>query len=270
MGMIMDTATEETTGTRTVQEVRACWLLPWACLESVWTLSVSVLRSSHQISGESAAANKKRSDEEEHHEPGEGADWDGRYKYEVAQTLAARMKGAQVKSDLADLHSTEQSARDAGVSPPSLATVSVDAWTAAQFGSTEHLDVALSASLAFDIDGVDKSVSLSSFRFIHSREHLSEGYTLLHYAAKRPHLGLVRMLASRGANLNRAAANDTKERPLHSAIEGGDIAVVDFLVTQGADLHAGNVRVSRKMEAFSLLIYSRESGPYCSACCGDA
>lgn len=70
-----------------------------------------------------------------------------------------------------------------------------------------------------------------------------EGYTLLHYAAKRPHLGLVRLLVSRGANLNSAANSEVRERPLHCAIEGGDLAVVDFLVMQGADLHAGNVKV---------------------------
>lgn len=33
-------------------------------------------------------------------------DWDSRYKYEVAQTLSARMRGAQVKPELADLHCT--------------------------------------------------------------------------------------------------------------------------------------------------------------------
>ena len=72
---------------------------------------------------------------------------------------------------------------------------------------------------------------------------LTEGYTLLHHAARCPHLGLVRLLASRGANLNRPANTELKERPLQCAIEGGDLAVVDFLVLQGADMHAGNVKV---------------------------
>lgn len=70
-----------------------------------------------------------------------------------------------------------------------------------------------------------------------------EGFTLLHYAAKRPNLPLVRMLVSRGANVNRPAVNDICERPLQCAIEGGDLALVDFLVQQGADMHAGNFKV---------------------------
>ena len=77
----------------------------------------------------------------------------------MAQTLAARMRGAQVKPELAELHC----ARYAAVlkiffrSPVFIPPVSVDPWTAVQSGSLEHLDVALSASISFDLDALDKS-----------------------------------------------------------------------------------------------------------------
>lgn len=78
----------------------------------------------------------------------------------------------------------------------------------------------------------------------------AEGFSLLHYAAKRPNLALVRMLVSRGANINRNAVSDAKERPLQSAVEGGDLAVVDFLVLQGADVHNVNYKARAQSPQF--------------------
>lgn len=66
----------------------------------------------------------------------------------------------------------------------------------------------------------------------------ASGNTLLMLAAYHGHAALVGQLAQRGADVNRV--NDRNQSPLAGAVFKGEDAVVDVLLTAGADPHTGS------------------------------
>jgi ankyrin repeat protein len=90
----------------------------------------------------------------------------------------------------------------------------VDFLSAVLFGNAEITEKALSAaqrqSPAFSINAVD-----------------AQGFTALHYAARRPHVPILKLLAERGADLNAKSQNQFAEPPLASAVIGGGSISVD-------------------------------------------
>jgi hypothetical protein len=66
-----------------------------------------------------------------------------------------------------------------------------------------------------------------------------EQFTALHYAACRGHLLVAeRLIRAGGANVN--AVNKDKETPLHLAVYGGYLNIVELLLDSGANVHAAN------------------------------
>ena len=65
-----------------------------------------------------------------------------------------------------------------------------------------------------------------------------EGYTLLHTAATRGKIAVIKFLIVQGADIQAKTADDDWT-PLHAAVCGkGNIDVVKFLVSNGADVNA--------------------------------
>jgi ankyrin repeat protein len=65
-----------------------------------------------------------------------------------------------------------------------------------------------------------------------------DGFQPLHLAAFFGHVHAADVLLARGANVNAAARNPSRVRPLHSAVAGRSAAVVRRLIEHGADINA--------------------------------
>jgi ankyrin repeat protein len=63
----------------------------------------------------------------------------------------------------------------------------------------------------------------------------SDGFTALHLAAYFARPGVVRRLVDAGADVEDVAANASEVRPLHSAVAGGSLEVVETLLAAGAE-----------------------------------
>jgi len=66
----------------------------------------------------------------------------------------------------------------------------------------------------------------------------ADGFTALHLAAYFGRAGAVRVLIREDADVEEAAGNASRVRPLHSGVAGRDIGVVGALLDAGADLEA--------------------------------
>lgn len=67
-----------------------------------------------------------------------------------------------------------------------------------------------------------------------------KGYTVLHYACKRPSLEIVKYLIESGYDINSITNNEQCKSVLESSIIGGDIEIVDYLINNGADINYQN------------------------------
>jgi uncharacterized protein len=66
----------------------------------------------------------------------------------------------------------------------------------------------------------------------------SDGFTPLHLAAFFGRPETVKMLLEKKAQVNAVAKNSTRVMPLHSALAGGDMPIIEMLVDHGADVNA--------------------------------
>ena len=66
----------------------------------------------------------------------------------------------------------------------------------------------------------------------------ADGHTLMHWAAKRGDLDLVRFLAEKGAPLFGTSADGVGMEPIHWAVTDGHLPVLHYLVSKGAYLNA--------------------------------
>ena len=66
----------------------------------------------------------------------------------------------------------------------------------------------------------------------------ADGYTALGYASWFGHTEIVRFLVSKKAPVNAPAQNPSKVTPLHAAVAGKHVEVVEYLVKNGADVNA--------------------------------
>ncbi len=67
--------------------------------------------------------------------------------------------------------------------------------------------------------------------------HATDGFTPLSLAAFFGHLDVARHLVDQGANLNLAANNKMMVAPLHAAVASRNTAIVELLVSAGADVN---------------------------------
>jgi ankyrin repeat protein len=65
-----------------------------------------------------------------------------------------------------------------------------------------------------------------------------DGFTPLGFASFFAHPAAARLLLENGADPNQAARNGTRVSPLHSAVAGGNVGIVQELLARGADVHA--------------------------------
>lgn len=68
--------------------------------------------------------------------------------------------------------------------------------------------------------------------------YAADGFTALGLASFFGHAEAVALLLARGANPNRASANDMHVAPLHSAAAGNHLSIVQMLLDRGADPQA--------------------------------
>ncbi len=66
----------------------------------------------------------------------------------------------------------------------------------------------------------------------------SDGFTPLHLASFFGRPETVKMLLESKAHVNAVAKNPTKVMPLHSALAGGSMPIIEMLVDHGADVNA--------------------------------
>jgi len=70
----------------------------------------------------------------------------------------------------------------------------------------------------------------------------SDGSTPLHCATWKGHLAVVELLLSRGADVNAANNNDHwGTTPLHAAAHANQRAIAELLIAHGADINATNL-----------------------------
>ena len=89
---------------------------------------------------------------------------------------------------------------------------------------------------AREIDQVAAQKLLTAVRRINYRDAAGRG--LLHQAAYWGHLNIVKALISKGADPNLPGMNDNA--PISSAAAGGNPAIVEYLLSVGADVHRAN------------------------------
>jgi ankyrin repeat protein len=86
----------------------------------------------------------------------------------------------------------------------------------------------------------------------------ADGFSGLGLAIFFGHPGIARLLVEAGADVNAPSRNAIRVTPLHSAVEGGDVAMLDLLLAHGAEadpveflgatpLHSAAARGSREM-----------------------
>ncbi|XP_049869328.1 ankyrin repeat domain-containing protein 39 [Pectinophora gossypiella] len=90
----------------------------------------------------------------------------------------------------------------------------------------------------------------------------NSGYTALHYAARKGHVDVCKMLLMNGADVN-ANTKSGKATPLHKAAAAGKVAAVKILIQAGADIKMQDVdgetalhkaAANKNMEVFQLLL----------------
>ena len=70
----------------------------------------------------------------------------------------------------------------------------------------------------------------------------ADGSTPLHCATWKGHLAVVELLLSRGADINATNQNDHwGTTPLHAAAHANQRAIAEVLIAHGADIHATNL-----------------------------
>jgi len=75
--------------------------------------------------------------------------------------------------------------------------------------------------------------------FIEQMAHSPEAQDLLYYAAVRGEIGTVEAYLARGLSVNSRTCNDALT-PIHGAARSGDVEMLSFLISQGADVNVTN------------------------------
>ena len=160
-------------------------------------------------------------------------------KQKLAAQLQAQPAGSLVPSPLAIPDPAAAAATTAlpTLSPPP----SMDIFEAIKLGLTtlvkrlvkDHEDEA-SAGAAASSSAPSPTHSLQAFL----RQRDRDGHTVMHWAAKRGDVELVRFLADKGAPLFETSLDSVGMEPIHWAVTDGHLPILHFLVSRGVDIDA--------------------------------
>jgi ankyrin repeat protein len=83
-----------------------------------------------------------------------------------------------------------------------------------------------------------KALVMNDLSFVKAKD--DDGWTPLHYACAHEHLAMVEFLVSKGADVN-ATDRILESTPLHLASFKGHLAMVELLVSNGADVNTKDI-----------------------------
>lgn len=163
---------------------------------------------------------------------------DIRKKYQRGETLlhvAAYFGGPTLVKMLLARNADPNARDDSGLTPLMKATQANNRDSARILvDAGARLDVFSAVALGLS-DAVDEMLTAAPAL---ARARMNEyfGWTPLHYAARRAHVGMARLLLSRNADVN--GEDNARLTPLHWATTEGSIEVIELLLAAGANPNA--------------------------------